>query len=297
LPLAAKQTRPGGGMTTPQHDILATLFRNRPELAPELLRALHLPVPEYAEARLIDPNTSDVAVKEYRSDVTVQLVHDTSVLGIVVEVQRKPDSDKKYSWPVYLTTQRARLKCPMCVLVVTIGENVARWARKPIVLGPQAQMQPLVVGPDAVPVIEDAEQARADPELAVLSAMAHGNSSLHVVLTAFGAIVPLDDERVRLYPDLIYSALCDAMRAKVEAIMNSGTYEYQSDFARKYVAQGRAEGRAFGEATAVLSVLEARHHVVTEEQKKQILACTDLEVLDRWLRKAVVLSSVEELFE
>lgn len=34
-------------------------------------------------------------------------------------------------------------------------------------------LQPLVAGPDAIPVVDDALVARADPELAVLSALAH----------------------------------------------------------------------------------------------------------------------------
>ena len=82
--------------------------------------------------------------------------------------------------------------------------------------------------------------------------------------------------------------------------MNSGTYEYQSEFVRKYVAQGeargKAEGEVRGEAKSVLMFLEARHLVVTDEQKQKILSCTDLEVLDRWIRKAAVVSSTEELF-
>jgi hypothetical protein len=97
--------------------------------------------------------------------------------------------------------------------------------------------------------------------------------------------------------DLVQSALGEAARAAFEALMANGTYEYQSAFARKYVAQGRAEGEARGKAEDVLMVLEMRHHVVTEEQKQRILLCTDLAVLSQWLRKAVVLSRVEELFE
>lgn len=44
---------------------------------------------------------------------------------------------------------------------------------QPIRLGPGSTVTPFVVGPKAVPVIVDAEVAKRDPELAVLSAMAH----------------------------------------------------------------------------------------------------------------------------
>jgi len=57
------------------------------------------------------------------------------VLGIVVEVQLAPDKDKRFVWPVYATNLRARLKCPVCLLVITDDDRVARWAAKPIELG------------------------------------------------------------------------------------------------------------------------------------------------------------------
>ncbi len=58
----------------------------------------------------------------------------------------------------------------------------------------------------------------------------------------------LDEERARFYGDLVQNALNEAARRALEAKMKG--YEYQSDFAKKYVAQGRAEGEAQGETTA-----------------------------------------------
>jgi len=42
--------------------------------------------------------------------------------------------------------------------------------------------------------------------------------------------------------------------------------------------------------------LAARHIPVSDEQKARILACTDVTVLDRWIEKAVAISSAEQLF-
>ena len=58
----------------------------------------------------------------------------------------------------------------------------------------------------------------------------------------------------------------------------------------------RAEGEAQGEARAVLTFLEARGLTLTEQQRQRILTCTDLEQLNTWVRKAVTLIDVEELF-
>ncbi|MBI4705627.1 MAG: hypothetical protein HY744_31425 [Deltaproteobacteria bacterium] len=44
------------------------------------------------------------------------------------------------------------------------------------------------------------------------------------------------------------TSLGEAARQGLEAMMETGGYEYQSEFARRYVAQGRAEGRADGRA-------------------------------------------------
>jgi hypothetical protein len=66
-------------------------------------------------------------------------------------------------------------------------------------------------------------------------------------------------------------------------------YEYQSDFAKKYVAQGRAEARARN----VLIVLRARGLAVSDGARERILSQKDPERLQRWLERAVVADSVD----
>lgn len=92
-------------------------------------------------------------------------------------------------------------------------------------------------------------------------------------------------------------SLNDAARTALEALMRSGNYEYQSELARHYVAQGREAGILEGERRALLEVLEARGLQVDEQAHQRIAACTELEQLKRWLRKAVSIHSVQELFE
>jgi hypothetical protein len=45
----------------------------------------------------------------------------------------------------------------------------------------------------------------------------------------------------------------------------------------------------------VLTVLDARGVPVPEAIREQILACTDLNQLDTWLRRAVVATSAEDV--
>ena len=95
--------------------------------------------------------------------------------------------------------------------------------------------------------------------------MAHGETEQGATIAAavLPAIEGLDDDRLRLYYDLVYNSLNEAARRALEAMKG---YEYQSDFAKKYVAQGHAEGLTEGltrgrieeAARAVLTVLRVR---------------------------------------
>ena len=107
-----------------------------------------------------------------------------------------------------------------------------------------------MVGPASVPVIDDVAAAERDPELAVLSCIAHGSEAHAEVLgrAALLATLRLSDERQVRYSDLVFAALSEAARAALEDLMAGGTYEFQSDFAKKHQAKGRAEGEAKGEA-------------------------------------------------
>ena len=79
------------------HEALLLLFRNRPALAPELLRdALHVELPDYTEARIDSADLTDIQPAEYRADLVILLLHGSPVLGIVLEMQLSNDEDKRY---------------------------------------------------------------------------------------------------------------------------------------------------------------------------------------------------------
>lgn len=282
-------------MPTFEHEGLIRLFRNRPELAPELLRdALRIELPAYSKASIESADLTDLDPAERRADLVILLVDGKPVLGIVLEVQLSPDPKKRRSWPAYVVGLRARLDCPACVLVVTVTEAMARWAREPMVLGPGNVFQALVVGPSAVPVIEDLAVAERDPEMAVLSALAHGEGprAEQVGRAALLATLRLSSDSQLLYCDLVLTAVSEAARTALERLMASGNYEFQSDFAKRYIAKGEA----VGEAKAVLTVLEARGLHPSDEVRARILACTDAAQLATWLRKAATATSVDQVF-
>jgi len=157
--------------------------------------------------------------------------------------------------------------------------------------------------------VTDPGEAARRPELGVLSAIAHGETEQGATIASavLPAIRGLDDDRARFYYDLVYNSLNEATRHALEAMMKG--YEYQSDFAKKYVAQGRAEGRAEGRteghtegrteeaARAVLTVLRVRGLAVPDAVRERILAQKDPERLEHWLEKAAVASSVAAVLD
>jgi len=157
------------------HEALLLLFRNRPELAPELLReALGVELPAYTEVRVESADLTEVVPAEYRADLVVLLVDGKPVLAIAVEVQLARDDRKRFTWPVYVTGLRARFECAAVVLVITPAMDVARWAAEPIKLGPGATFAALVLGPDAVPIITDRGRVEGRPPV-VAFAVSHPN--------------------------------------------------------------------------------------------------------------------------
>jgi hypothetical protein len=265
------------------HEALLLLFRNRPTLAPELLRdALHMTLPPYSEARIDSADLTDIQPAEYRADLVVLLLDNQPVFGIIVEVQLSPDDDKRFVWPVYAVNLRARLRCDVCLLVVAAEEAIARWASKPIGLGGESRFIPLVLGPSGVPEIVDDAQAEADPELAVLSAMAHGRDadtarSVRIAAAAQFASQRLDADRATLYFDLIMHSLSEAARKALQT-MNPANYEYQSDFARHYFSKGEVRGEQAGRAALVARQLGVRFGALSEAVHATLAAASVAEL-------------------
>lgn len=300
-------------MPSALHEALLLLFRNQPTLAVGLLRdPLGVELPAFTEATIESGELSQIVPPGFQVDLVLLLRHGRPVLAIVVEVQLRRDDDKRFTWPLYAASIRARHRCDVTLLVVAPDPAVAAWCQTPIVMGHAGWvLNPHVLSRAAVPVVTDETDARNDPELAVLSAIAHAGTAqaADVALAALGAAAPLDEERAKLYADLVLQALPQAARRMLEALMEARKYEYQSDFAKKYLnqgiaegtatgkAEGKAEGQAQGKAEALELFLTSRGIVIDADALMKIRACRDLGQLDAWLRRAGVATTVADLFD
>ena len=96
-----------------------------------------------------------------------------------------------------------------------------------------------------------------------------------------------------LVKPIALAALLDAAqadRAVAEALAAKGNPVIQ-----EREAEARARGRAEGIAESILQLLEARGLAVSAERKQEILGCSDPDRLNRWLLRAMSVSSADEV--
>ncbi|MUL40619.1 hypothetical protein FZ103_05395 [Streptomonospora sp. PA3] len=289
-------------MPSMEHEMPIEFLHNRPELAAALLeRSFGVAVPDYDEARMAAADCTDNQPKEYRPDGVVVLRNaGLDRLAVVVEIQRAQDKRKRFSWPVYLATIRARLRCPAVLLVVCHDAATAKWAGEPIDMGhPNWHLLPLVLGEDRVPVVTSVADAVALPELAVLSALAHGDEEKETLLACAEALDSLPGDVFKLYHGYLKTALTGAARRNWDEMVKTSE-KFENDFGRKYEelgeAKGLAKGLAEGKAESVLRILAKRGVAVSARARERIASCSDLDQLDAWLDRALVADSADDLF-
>jgi hypothetical protein len=288
------------------HEGVIALVRDNPAFAASLLRdLLHVEVPRFRAARLSEAALPELVPVEYHADAVVLFdgvaeEQTKPVLGTIFEVQLERKDRKRYTWPLYAVTARARHECPFILIVVTPDLSVARWADQPIELG-NGIFGPCVIGPQGIPKVTDREQAMREPQLAVLSVVAHGDGDVDTAVSighaAIDALLSLPEEQQQLYSKLIEKALSEAARKAL--VMEPHIEKFFTEAHRRSYTEGKseglAEGLAKGKAESVLTLLQQRGLAMTDEQQRQIRSCTDLAILDRWLARVLSVASVDEL--
>ena len=283
-------------MPTLEHNVLVEMFRENPELAPRFLVTLfHLEVPLHASVAVVESSLDQLIPVEFRADLVLELrdAKGTLVLAIVLEVQRDKDPDKRFSWPVYLTVVRARKRCGVVVLVVAPDADVAAWSAENIDLGlGLGNVRPLVLGPAVVPEITDPAEAEKATELAVLSAVAHGNgpNGLAVLRAALVPLERLDREHAAGYFQMIWNGLREPMRQAMEVLVMERQIQGEASFPpfmQKLIDRGKLEGIREGELKGkrdtLLRLLARAGIALTENESARIQACSDIATLDRWV--------------
>jgi hypothetical protein len=288
-------------MPSTLHQTLCELFQTRPHLAAELLQAARLlPTAADVEGELLPGDLSQSAAPEYRADVVVKLTGATD-MTVIVEAQLQPDPTKVYSWPVYVSVAQSQRRGKVALLVLTLDESTARWAEKPVPVGITGTLRPVVIGPKSLPVVTELTQAQENPEIAVLSALAHGRRKVgaQVGRVAAEAARTLDAERRRLYTDLILKHLNRAARRALEKLMIKD-WQPESEFLRAIDARQEAAIEARGEARGLRRVLAdqlKRRFGPLPDEVAQRVANAKLDELNVWTMALLEAKTLAEVFQ
>ncbi|MEY4575990.1 MAG: hypothetical protein RL701_693 [Pseudomonadota bacterium] len=111
------------------------------------------------------------------------------------------------------------------------------------------------------------------------------------------ASLPLDPDRSALYFDLIYASLSEAARQSLMT-MDPAKYEFQSEFAKRYLSQGRAEGEIAGEvrgrAETLVKLLTLKFGTLQDTVAQRIRSASVPE-LEMWTERVLGERSVDDV--
>ncbi|WP_225850006.1 hypothetical protein [Streptomyces sp. HPF1205] len=260
----------------------------------------------FAQPRTATPLPTDVTefkVLERRVDLLLDIegVDGTSYV-LAVEAQGRKDMDKSSSWAYYAAYLQAKYRKPPVLLVVCQDESTARWAERPMDLGPPQwptlTLRPLVLGPHNLPLITDPTEVQKDVSFAVLSAMVHGrNPQVEEALRAIVSATKDAEEAPVTFLDILELGLVGTPAAQIwEILMTMDTSMLRGSIARSLREEGQAQGQAQGQAWALLRLLEFRKVEVTAAERERITACMDPDVVERWYVRAFTAERGEDIF-
>ncbi|MET8001036.1 hypothetical protein [Nonomuraea glycinis] len=288
-------------MPSVPHDILVRLFRDRPQLAVEILHDLmEVNLPATPLVRVESNSFNTRPSDDIEADLVVVLgPPQAPAHAIIVEIQKDKSKDPRqlarYAAAVWLL-----LGCDVTVLVICPDRRAAAHYAQPIDSGLTGyRLHAHVVGPDDIPPITDPHEAAAHLELAAMSVMLHGRDR-KVIEALTTAVAETHGRDASKYYEYAYDMSGPEIRSLMEEIMKSADWPVYSPFAREHfghgLAVGEAKGEAKGEARSLLLVLAARGFTVPDDTRARITACTDLDQLERWLTRAATAQTLEDLF-
>ncbi|GAA1527465.1 hypothetical protein [Nocardioides humi] len=254
-------------MPSAEHETPIALVQRDPEVVAWLLSEVAgVPLPAHASVRPHPTEARITVPSTYHADAVLVLCDeaDRPVLAVVLEVQRAWDPGKLRSWRIYLAHVEMELEVSAALLLYI--------PRRPL--------------------------AERHPAVAVLGALAHGSEAeIDDVFPALAAALDSLGETDRIsYYDIVLAGLPAGARSRWEDFMTATTQRWYSEKFRKMEADALAAGAAQGKSQDVLLVLAAREITVPADVRDKVLATTDTDLLERWLRRAATAATLDEVF-
>ena len=283
------------------HEAPLEVLRQEPRAVLTLLQLAVPAVREDVTVELLDSELAEAKPSVARADLVVLLRDRTgrAEAVIVVEVQRERDDEKLWAWPLYIAYLHNQHRVPATLLVLVFDESVAAWARTSRGLGSNMVFTPWVVGPGELPEIESVEQALAHPELGMLTALARlgARDAGHEddVARVFAGILRSKASRLRsIYLSLLHGIATGTLRSTLDELLEANGMGSALEI---IFNDGKAEGEARGEARAILKILRQRGLEVDAAAELRIRETREIDLLDRWLERALEARSVQDIFE
>jgi hypothetical protein len=312
-------------MVNSTHEAMHRIFREDPGLFARAFREQGLHFPEPRKATVMPTDLTEVEPLERRVD-TLMRIEDAEggEYLLAVEAQSGRDRKKPSSWAYYAAHLHAKYDLPVVLLVVCHSQATARWASGATYVGlpgcPTLTLQPLVLGPDDLPVITEPALAAKDVGLAALSAVAHRtHEDAGAILNALvAAMKTLDREYAKSLALLIYSGLgknpaaerwrqlmtinpdvfrgLDLTEVLPDYLLDEFREQFRDQVRDQVREEVRDEERAQGHADGVLRILEKRGIAVSEDVRQRVTSCTDEATIDAWYDRALTATTAEDLF-
>ena len=314
-------------MSRLRHESAVLLLRSNPKLVAELcLDVLGMRLPTFSRIELDDPAVQQLVRPPLLGDLLYRLVDEdgTAVHGVVIEVHRSGNEDKRYAWLHYVAGSSMRLRCPVDLMVVGFDPAAVRLAQQPIPLSLNTSLTPWLLRSDMIPIITDPAEVDKRPDWGFLSVLAHIDDNQHapaVFRAAIDGLARKTDEDSRLKLQLVHLLLQHEASEEVRNMVNITPADvdlppspyYTQSFLRAYDeaytavngrywrSEGRAEGRTEGAVNALLTVLDSKGLSVPASlrawlsQMAQSNPSLDKDI-DRWLRHAIAATSLEDIF-
>jgi hypothetical protein len=117
--------------------------------------------------------------------------------------------------------------------------------------------------------------------------------ALRIAVAAMTASLGLGAERSTLYFDLVVASLSEAARMSLQA-MDPAKYEYQSEFAKRFIAQGKAEGERSGRAAVLIKQLALKYGPLAAAASERVQHA-NAEELVRWAERVLSADSIDDV--
>lgn len=256
---------------------------------------------------------------------TLRTIRKAGVIGLLLEAQCHVDLLRVERWREFATVYLPMFGSPPILIILAVDPHIVRWIES-IIDVVRKHVRVVLLVPGTIPRINAIEPRDTPHRALLEAMIhVRGESELHILMDALRALEEFEGPEHMLYRQMLHSQLEEdlIMRAHQEiqaeeeypgegppdfecddyVIYNKDyddpDYEISETELKSFLyvrglragvregrQEGRQEGRVEGIAAGVITLLRARGLVPTEALEAQVMACRDLDQLQRWLVRA-----------